>query len=105
LCSSDLFSIAVLLLCPAISYFLARNKKYSSPISISISVLATYIVMMPNTVVATTLEGAEVEVTGVLSLANLGTESMFGGIIIGLLATEIILKLSAKKSLIINLGL
>src|SRR5699024_9530374 len=91
-------------LCPAISFFLARNKKYSSPISISIAVLATYIVLMPNTVVATTIEGVEVEVTGDSSLANLGTESMFGGIIIGLLATEIILKLSEIKALKINLG-
>src|SRR5699024_4326038 len=74
--SQGTLNIAGLLLCPAISFFLARNKKYNSPISISIAVLATYIVMMPNTVVATTVEGAEVEVTGVLSLANLGTESM-----------------------------
>ena len=102
--SQGTLSIAGLLLCPAISFFLARNKKYNSPISISIAVLATYIVMMPNTVVATTTEGIEVEVTGVLSLANLGTESMFGGIIIGLLATEVILKLSEVKALKINLG-
>lgn len=96
-------NIASLLLAPTLAYFLSTSRDYSNPISISISVLAIYIVMLPSSTVVE-IEGVEHVVEGVLSFQNLGTESMFAGIVVGLVATEILVKLSTIKSLRINLG-
>lgn len=97
-------NVAGLLLCPAIAFYLAQNKGYHSPISMAISVLATYLIMMPQEVAVSTVEGEQVIVNGALSYSNLGTGAMFAGIIVGLLATELLLKLSTVKGLKINLG-
>ncbi|MFV8291164.1 PTS sugar transporter subunit IIC [Aerococcus viridans] len=45
-----------------------------------------------------------VEVSGVVSFNELGTQGMFAGIIMGLLATEVFMKLANNKKLRINLG-
>ncbi|MDT2762131.1 PTS sugar transporter subunit IIC [Aerococcus urinaeequi] len=45
-----------------------------------------------------------VEVSGVVSFNELGTQGMFAGIIMGLLATEVFMKLANNKKLSINLG-
>lgn len=96
--------IAGLLLCPTIAYFLSKNRSFENPISAAVIALGTFIAMMPSTVMTTTPDGGEVMAQGVLSFTNLGTQSMFAGIIIGLLATELLLALTRFKALKINLG-
>lgn len=52
--------------------------------------LAALVVMMPNVVSVTPLEGGEsVAVSGALTFGNVGTQAMFAGVIIGLIATEL----------------
>lgn len=95
---------AGLLLCPAIAYFLSKNKGFSNPISAAIIAIATYITMMPLQLMATTTTGEEVLVDNVLSFNNLGTGTMFAGIVIGLAATELLIALNKFDILKINLG-
>lgn len=64
-------------------------------------------IMMPGNVALGTVASAGAKmatVTGGLSYLNTGTQGMFGGIIVGLLATGIFMKLSNIKSLQIHLG-
>lgn len=98
-------NIAGLLLCPTIGYFLSKSRNFENPISAAIIALATLIVMMPLQIsVSPVSDEAEVVVSGVLSFSNLGTSAMFGGIVIGLIATELLVFLSKRKHLKINLG-
>ncbi|ETY72970.1 PTS sugar transporter subunit IIC [Lactiplantibacillus fabifermentans] len=99
-------NIAGLLLAPAIGYNLAKNREFSSPMSAAIVALSSLIMVMPlNIALATTKDAAKTaSVTGGLSFANLGTTGMFAGIIIGLLATELFVKLSKVKKFKINIG-
>lgn len=98
-------NIAGLLLCPAIGYFLSKNRQFSNPISAAIIALATLIVMMPLQISVSPISGeTEIIASGVLSFSNLGTSSMFAGIIIGLVETELLVFLSNRKHLKIDLG-
>ncbi|MFP9128884.1 PTS transporter subunit EIIC [Niallia sp. BSM11] len=98
-------NIAGLLLAPMIAYSLSRNRNFKDPLASAAIALATLVIMMPNTV-SLTPAGAEkaVDITGVLTFGNLGTTGMFAGIIIGLVATEIFIKVSSIKKLAISLG-
>lgn len=98
-------NIAGLLLCPTIAYFLSQNRKFANPISAAVIALATLIVMMPIQISVSPVTGnTEIVTTGVLSFSNLGTSSMFAGIIIGLVETELLMFLSKQKKLKIDLG-
>ena len=67
--------------------------------------LAALVVMMPNVVSVTPLEGGEsVAVSGALTFGNVGTQAMFAGVIIGLIATELFVWISGIKKLQIDLG-
>jgi cellobiose PTS system EIIC component len=98
-------NIAGLLIAPMIAYSLSRNRNFKSPIASASIAIATLVIMMPSTVSVVPV-GAEkaVNVSGVLTFGNLGTTGMFAGIIIGLVATEIFIKLSSIKKFEINLG-
>jgi len=96
--------IAGLLLAPAIAYFLSKHRNFQNPISIAVIVLGVFIAMMPAQLTVETIAGEQVQVEGLLSFANLGTQSMFAGIIIGLLATELLLALNKFDALNIDLG-
>ncbi|MGX6978230.1 PTS sugar transporter subunit IIC [Vagococcus elongatus] len=98
-------NIAGLLLCPAIAYFLSKNRLFENPISAALMALATLVVMMPLSVSVTSVSGdVEIVTSGILTFSNLGTSSMFAGIIIGLVETELLIFLSNRKKLKINLG-
>ncbi|MGN1013745.1 MAG: PTS sugar transporter subunit IIC [Butyricicoccus sp.] len=98
-------NISGLMIAPTIGFFLSRNKGFKNPYAAAMISLATLIIMMPGTISAVPV-GAEDAVTlsGVLSYSNLGTNSMFAGIIIGLLATELFIRISNVKRLQVNLG-
>ena len=87
-------NISGLMIAPMIGYFLSRNRGFGNPLAAAIIAIASLIIMMPGTITAVPV-GAEdaVALQGVLSFANLGTNSMFAGIIIGLLATELFIRI------------
>jgi len=98
-------SIASLLIAPAIAYSLCKYKDFKNPIAAIILSMSALIVMMPNVTSITPIGGdSAVPVIGVLHLAHLGTSGMFAGIIIGLLSTELFIRVSSIKRLKINLG-
>lgn len=93
------------MIAPLIGFFLSKNRRFKNPLAAAMISLATLIIMMPGTISAIPV-GAEEEVVlqGLLSYGNLGTNSMFAGIIIGLLATELFIRISNIKKLQVNLG-
>jgi PTS system cellobiose-specific IIC component len=98
-------NVSGMLLCPAIAYFLSKNKNFDNPFSASIMALATLVVMMPLSMAVTDVTGdIESTVSGILSFSKLGTSAMFGGIVIGLLETELFIFLAKNKHLKISLG-
>lgn len=98
-------NISSLLVAAVIGYCLSRNKGYSNPIAAALVSLATLIIMMPGSVMVVP-EGASesVAVSGVLSFGNTGTQAMFAGILIGLAATELFIRIASVKKLQINMG-
>lgn len=98
-------NISGLMIAPTIGFFLSRNKGFKNPYAAAMISLATLIIMMPGTISAVPVGAEEaVSLTGLLSYSNLGTNSMFAGIIIGLLATEMFIRISNVKRLQVNLG-
>lgn len=105
LIANGTLNIAGLMLAPAIGYCLAVNREYKNPIAAAIIALASLIMTMPLSIsLIPTGAKKAVDIAGVLSFSNLGTTGMFGGIIVGLLATELFIWLSKVKRLQINLG-
>ncbi|WP_200886111.1 PTS transporter subunit EIIC [Heyndrickxia ginsengihumi] len=98
-------NISGLLIAPMIAYCLSRNKSYKDPLASAVISLATLIIIMPNTV-SVIPDGAKqaVDVSAVLTFTNIGTTGMFAGIIVGLVSTELFMKISNIKKLQINLG-
>lgn len=92
-------NISSLLIAPVIGYCLSRNKGFDNPMAAAIVSLAALVVMMPNVVSVTPLEGGEsVAVSGALTFGNVGTQAMFAGVIIGLIATELFVWIQGSKS-------
>lgn len=98
-------NISGLMIAPCIGFFLSRNRRYKNPFAAAVLALSCLVVMMPGAVSVTPV-GADsaVKVEGVLSFNSLGAGSMFAGIIVGLIATELFIHISQIKHLQINLG-
>jgi len=98
-------NIAALLIAPMIAWSLARNKNIDNPVSAVIIAICSFIIMMPMQVDLVPL-GAKttVSITQVLTFANIGTTGIFAGVIIGLLSTEIFIRISRLERLKISLG-
>ncbi|WP_338200883.1 PTS sugar transporter subunit IIC [Lactobacillus rizhaonensis] len=105
LVSNATLNISAMLVAPMISYYLAKARKFDSPMSAVIVTIGSLFAIMPI-VNQATIKGTEkmAEVTGVVTFDKIGTNGMFAGIIIGFVATEIFIKLSKLKALKINLG-
>lgn len=94
-----------ILIAGLVAYHLAKNRGFENRIAAAMLSIATLIVMMPNTVsVIPDNAKKAVDVSSVLTFSNLGTNAMFAGVIIGLVATELFIRLSNVKQLKINLG-
>lgn len=88
-----------------ISYFLAKNKGYENPIgTIPIALSSLFTLLAINVMVTPNGAKSAVEITNAVLYDSIGTKSMFGGIIVGLLATELFIQLSKVKQFKINLG-
>lgn len=97
-------NISGLLIAAVIGYCLAINREYDNPLSSAVVAMASLVIMMPTTVELTSVNEVTDQFTNVLPFSNLGTGAMFAGIIVGLLFTELYIKLSTIKALKINLG-
>lgn len=98
-------NIASILIAPMIAYFLSKNKGFSNPIgAVAVSISALFIMMALHYSVIPTGAEKAVDITGAVLYTQLGTTSMFAGIITGLVATEIFMAFSKSKHLKINLG-
>lgn len=99
-------NISGLLVAPTIAFFLSKHKEFNNPFSSSVTAIATLFAILPimNSVTDMTNETIEATTKGVVLYSNIGTQSMFAGIIIGLLGTSVYIKLSKVKSFQINLG-
>jgi len=100
-------NIASLMTAPMIAYSLAKNKHFKNPIAAAALAMSVLITLMPFYSNITPVGGTADEAIRAMSLvtfANLGTHGMFAGIIVGLVATELFMKLSSVKQLQISLG-
>lgn len=98
-------NIASILAAAAIAFFLAKNKIFENPIG-AVPIALTVLIVMMAMNYSLIPDGAEkaVSITGILPYSALGTQGMFAGIIVGLLSTELYMRLSNNKHLQINLG-
>lgn len=98
-------NINALLVAPVIGYFLSQNKGFHNPLAASIISLSSLIITIPNFIEVTPLNSKElITVSGILSFNEIGTQGMFAGVIMGLIATELFIWISNLKKLQINLG-
>jgi PTS system cellobiose-specific IIC component len=98
-------NIAGLLIAPVVAYFLSQNREFDKPISSSVVALASLFVMIPMVKSVLPLGAEEaVDVSGVVTFSEIGTTGLFGGIIVGMLATELFIRLAKNKRLRISLG-
>lgn len=99
-------NVATIIICGLIGYCLAANRHFENPLSCVVVSLSALLVMMPFSVPAAPADGTAgtVEVVSALIYGNIGVNGLFAGIIIGLLATELFVRLSAVKQLKVNLG-
>ena len=88
-------NICGLLVAPISAYTLARHKNFTNAIGAAAVSIAALITFMPvtNSVIPIEMEKAVV-IPGAILFKNLGTQSMFAGVIVGLLVTEIFMKLA-----------
>ena len=98
-------SVSAILLCAVVGYRHAHNMRYEGDIACAVVALASLFVTLPQSV-EVAIEGTETtQLTGGLfSTGNTGTSGLFAAIIIGLLATELFIKLARVEKLKINLG-
>lgn len=93
------------LIAVAIAYHLSTNKRFDNPIAAVIGVFASTMAMLPLTTHIMPLGSTKaIAATGVIAYTQIGTQSMFTGIIVGLVGTELFMALSRSKKLQINLG-
>lgn len=99
-------NFSAVIICALAGYFLARNRHFENMIACAVVALSTLIVMMPMTVSAALADGSGdmVDITSALLFDNLGIKGLFAGIIIGLVATEVFIRLSNIDRLKVNLG-
>lgn len=103
--SNGTLNIASVLIAPTIAFYLAKNKGYESPISTVPLALASLFVLLAVNVALTPIGAKKaVDVTGAILYNDIGTQGMFAGIIVGLLGTEIYMRLAKVKQLKISLG-
>lgn len=98
-------NISGLLVALVSAYSLATNKGFGNALAASIISLASLIIMMPNYLEITPLNADQaVSATGILGYNNIGTSGLFAGVIIGLITTELFIKVTSVDKLQIKLG-
>lgn len=103
--ASATLSITSLLIVAAISYHMCQNRNYENTIAAILVSISSLMVLTPM-MTTFTPEGAKnaLEIPNVIPLDYIGASGMFVGIFVGLIATELFIKLSKNKKLQINLS-
>lgn len=98
-------NIMTLLVAVAISYHLCVNRGYKNVIAPILVVLSTMIVVTPLTTTFSP-EGSTRSflISNVIPVSYTSASGMFVGIIVGLLATDLFIKLSSNKKMQINIS-
>ncbi|MGX7393750.1 PTS sugar transporter subunit IIC [Carnobacterium mobile] len=103
--SNGTLNVMALLIAVAIAYHLSVNRGYNNVIAPILVSFSTMIVVTP---LSTTFipEGfkEEVLVPGVIPVSYTSASGMFVGIVVGLLATDLFIKLSSNEKLKINIS-
>lgn len=98
-------SITTLLVVAAVSYHMCVSRNYSNHIAAVLVAISTFVVLTPmKTMFTPEGAGEAIEVSGVIPVSHTGASGMFVGIFVGLLATELFIKLSNNKKLQIKLS-
>lgn len=99
-------SFSGVIICGLIGYCLGKNKRFENTIACVVVSISALMCSMPLTVDATLASDSDSVATVVEAFltSNTGTNGLFGGIVIGLLATTIFIKLSGLERLKIKLG-
>lgn len=102
--SNGTLNIMSLLIVVAIAYHLSLNRDYKNVIAPILVSLSTMIVVTPLTTTFTPEDAATaIDVPNVIPLQYVNASGMFVGIFIGLLATDLFIKLSSNKKLQITM--
>ncbi|RYL94956.1 PTS sugar transporter subunit IIC [Sporolactobacillus sp. THM7-4] len=106
LITNGTMNLSSIVIAGAIAYHLSVNKRYKNPIAAVISAISSSVVMLPLVAQVGLASHPDqiVKVSSAISYGQIGTQGMFSGIIIGLLGTEIFIRLSKSKKLQFNLG-
>jgi cellobiose PTS system EIIC component len=96
-------NISALAVATLIGYFLAQNKQFGNPLAAAVVSMSSFVMMLPLSVTQVIGDSSH-EIGGVISYSMLGPGGMIGGIVVGLLASEVLLGISKSKALKINLG-
>ncbi len=98
-------NISTLLIVVAVSYHMSANREYNNPIAAMLVALSVFIVLTPMSMMFTPEGAAEaMKIGGVIPTSYTSASGMFVGIFVGLLATELFIKLSTIEKLQINLA-
>ncbi|MGX7163604.1 PTS sugar transporter subunit IIC [Enterococcus massiliensis] len=98
-------SITTLLIVASVSYHMCISRNYTNHIAAVLVAISTFIVLTPMKMMFTPENAQKViEVTGVIPVTHTGASGMFVGIFVGLLATELFIKLSNNEKLQIKLS-
>lgn len=105
LVNNSTLNICGLLVAPICAYTLARHKNFQNAIGAAAIAIAALVTFMPvsNSIIPVGMEKSVV-IEGVVLFKNLGTQSMFAGVIVGLVVTEIFMKLASNKKIQIPMG-
>ncbi|MDT2802477.1 PTS sugar transporter subunit IIC [Vagococcus lutrae] len=97
-------NITTLLIVAAVSYHMCVSREYSNQIAAVLVAISTFVVLTPMKTMFTPEGGTALEVTGVIPVSHTGASGMFVGIFVGLLTTELFIKLSTNEKLQIKLS-
>src|SRR5699024_5555096 len=98
-------SITTLLVVAAVSYHMCVSRNYTNHIAAVLVSISTFIVLTPMKMMFTPENAKKaIEVTGVIPGSHTGASGMFVGIFVGLVATELFIKLSTNEKLQIKLS-
>lgn len=97
-------NISTILIAMLIGYNLSKHKSFDNPIATAITCFASLVTLLPMTVLITLATKEVVGVDGIISYDSIGTKGMITGIIVGILAAELFIRLSEQKKFRISLG-
>ena len=98
-------SITTLLVVAAVSYHMCISRNYTNHIAAVLVAISTFVVLTPmKTMFMPETASKAIEVTGVIPVSHTGASGMFVGIFVGLLTTELFIKLSTNEKLQIKLS-